>query len=783
MIKRIKLRTLVLGGIITLLFLFLIFRIYKVQIVDGSMWLEMAEKRWSTTETFTAKRGTITDRNGNVLAMDALAYNVSINPKVIHEAGIEEEVTEALTSILGMSKEAVEAHLNAKRDDGTYYSNRELRKGGWQIEKTVADKLKEFSSELKDELIANKKTGDTGIYISETYERLYPFKKLASQVIGYVSLDGENKMGIESTFDDRLTGSDGYISYQKDGKKVQIVGSNVEYVAPKDGQTINLTLDADIQSYADEALRSVVEQYNPLSATAIVANPKTMEIYAMSNMPEFDPNEYWKDNSEYAAMYNHAVSSIYEPGSTFKIATLAAAIEEGVFDPEEKYQSGSFYVPGDPTPVRDHNKVGWGTISFLDGLKYSSNVAFAKLGFEKLGGDKLRDYFNRFGFGQKTGIEISNEASGTIKFQYNRDIAAASFGQGGVLVTPIQQITAVAAVANGGLLMKPYIVKSITDTNTQTTTVTEPTVVRRVISEESSKLANSYLEQVVSDLEKGTGRNAYIEGYRVAGKTGTAQKVVTQNGKQVYSKDKYVVSFIGYAPVEDPQLIIYVIIDEPQVESAGGGRIAAPVFKEIMLKSLRKLEIAPDYDTIQNNDEEASAEVMIETPDVSGMKGVLAKEKLKNAGLQYEFVGDGAIIEQQIPSAGTLVHPTQTIYLVTEQKENLVVPDLTGASLRDAVEISALLGIQIKAQGSGYVYDQTLDESGSTKVLRVKLSPLQESEYYVSGTLDSNNEGDGTGEQEDGDSSQTDDGASESEGSTAESEDSNASNSEATSSE
>lgn len=781
MIKRIKLRTLVLGGIITLLFLFLIFRIYKVQIVEGSMWLELAEKRWSTTETFTAKRGTITDRDGKVLAMDALAYNVSINPKVIHEAGIAEEVTEALTSILEMSKKEVEAHLNAKREDGTYYSNRELRKGGWQIEKTVADQLKEFSSKLKDKLVANKKTGDTGIYITETYERLYPFKKLASQVIGYVSLDRENKMGIESTFDDLLTGSDGYISYQKDGKKVQIAGSDVDYVAPQDGQTINLTLDSDIQSYADDALRSVVEQYNPISATAIVANPKTMEIYAMANMPDYDPNEYWKNNSDYAAMYNHAVSSIYEPGSTFKIATLAAAIEEGVFHPEETYLSGTFYVPGDPTPIRDHNKVGWGTISFLDGLKFSSNVAFAKLGFNNLGGDKLRDYFNRFGFGQKTGIEISNEASGTIKFQYNRDIAAASFGQGGVLVTPIQQVAAVAAVANGGLLMKPYIVKSITDTNTQTTTVTEPTVVRRVISEESSKLANSYLEQVVSDLEKGTGRNAYIEGYRVAGKTGTAQKVVTKNGKLVYSDDKYVVSFIGYAPVEDPQLIVYVIIDEPQVESAGGGRIAAPVFREIMLKSLRKLEIAPDYDTIQSNkEEEATTEVMIEAPDVTGMKGALGKEKLKNSGLQYEFVGEGAIIEQQIPAAGTLVHPTQKIYLVTEQKENLVVPDLTGVSLRDAVEITALLGVRIKAEGSGYVYEQTLDESGSTKVLRVKLSPLQESEYYVSGTLNSNSDDQSEdGEQEDSDSSQSDDSSSESIGGSSETDASNASDSSA----
>lgn len=730
MIKRIKLRTLFLGGIITLLFLFLICRIYKVQIVEGSMWLSLAEKRWSTTETFKANRGTITDRDGNVLAMDALAYNVSINPTVIHNAGIEDEVTEVLTTILGMSKEAVNTHLNATRDDGSYYSNRELRQGGWHIEKEVADKLKEASSKLKETLSIEKKASDPGIYIQETYERFYPRNELASQLIGYISLDGENKMGIESTFNDLLTGTDGFISYQKDGQKVQIAGSDVEYVAPKNGQRIQLTIDSDIQHYAEEALRSVVEQYSPVSATAIVANPNTMEILAMANMPEFNPNEYWK--SDYGAMYNHAVGSLYEPGSTFKIATLAAAIEEGVFDPDELYQSGSIYVPGDPTPIRDHNRLGWGMISFLDGLKLSSNVAFVKLGFERLGADKLRDYFTRFGFGQKTGIEIPNEAVGTIHFQYNRDIAAATFGQGGVMVTPIQQVAAVAAVANGGLLMKPYIVKSTTDTLTQTTTVTEPTVVRRVISEETSKLASGYLEQVVSDLEKGTARNAYIEGYRVAGKTGTAQKVVGKN----YSKDKFVVSFIGYAPVDDPQLIVYIIIDEPNDPLAGGSKVAAPVFREIVLKSLRKLEIAPNYESIVSDDETQSTEVMIATPDVTGIKGALAKEKLKNAGLNFEFVGEGKLIEQQIPTAGTLVHPTQKIYLITEQKDDLTVPDLIGVPLRDAVEIAAILGVKLKIEGSGYVYAQELTKEGSTKVLNIMLSPLEQSDFYVPGTLD-----------------------------------------------
>jgi len=728
MIKRIKLRTLTLGGLITLLFLFLLFHLYKTQIVEGAKWLELAEKRWHDSETFQAKRGTITDRDGNVLAMDALAYNVSINPQIIHNSDIADEVAEGLSSILKVNENYIEDHLNAKRDDGSYYANRELRQGGWYIEKEVADELIAFRDELKEELRKNKLGSDTGIYLTETYERFYPREKRASQIIGYISLDGENRIGLESTFNDILEGQDGYISYQKDGQRVQILGSDVDYAAAKDGQTIQLTLDNEIQMYAEEALRNVVKEYAPKSATAIVANPNTMEILAMANMPDFNPNEYW--DTDYSAMYNHAVGSLYEPGSTFKIATLAAAIEEGVFDPDELYQSGSITVSGDPTPIRDHNRVGWGKISFLEGLKLSSNVAFVKLGYERIGGDKFREYLTNFGFGQKTGIEMPNEATGTIRFQWPRDIAAATFGQGVVLVTPIQQIAAVAAVANGGELMKPYIVKSITDPATKTTTVTEPTVVRRVISEESSKLASEYLEQVVSDRERGTGRNAYIEGYRVAGKTGTAQKVV--NNK--YSSDKFVVSFIGYAPVEDPQLIVFVLIDEPNNPLAGGSAVAAPVFREIMLKSLRKLDIAPSYDvtTEASNPEDADAETvvaMIKTPDVTGLKGVLAKEKLKVSGLNHEFIGDGVIVEQQIPAAGTLVHPTQRIYLVTEQKEDLVVPDLIGASLRDAVEITALLGVKLKIEGSGYIYDQQLTEEKGQRTLTVKLKPLADSEY------------------------------------------------------
>ncbi|MHA6484734.1 penicillin-binding transpeptidase domain-containing protein [Paenibacillus sp. strain BS8-2] len=722
--KRIKLRTLFFGGVMTLLFFVLIGRIYVVQVADGAMYFDQAKKRWAAAENITAKRGEILDRDGNVLAMDTIAYNVSVDPQIIHDADIAEEVIDGLHETLGIPKDELEAQVTAQKKDGTFYRSRELRKGGWLIDKEVADKVSAFRSDLIAQLKEEKKTLDTGIYMVETLKRFYPRNALASQLVGYVSVDGENKSGIEAYFDEQLQGVDGYLKYQKDGKRVQLSKGEVDYQEPKNGSNIQLTIDSEIQQYVVEALRDIVAKYSPLSATAIAADPNTMEILAMANMPEFDPNEYSK--YDYASYFNHSVGSLYEPGSTFKIATLAAAVEEGVFDPNEVYQSGSIVVPGDPRPIREHNRVGWGKISFLDGLKYSSNVAFVKLGFEKLGGDKLRDYFSRFGFGQKTGIELTNELAGKIDLRGNRDVASASFGQGRVQVTAIQQVAAVAAVANGGKLMEPHIVKSITDPTTKTTTVTEPKFVRQVISEETSKQVGEYLEQVVSD-PKGTGKNAYIEGYRVAGKTGTAQKVI--NGD--YSEDKFMVSFIGYAPVENPRIVLYIIVDEPNNPLVGGGSAAAPAFREIVLKTLKKMGVAPDYDVQQLENEEGSVkEAKIAVPDVKDEKVAKAQAVLQGKGLTVELVGAGGSVLAQIPSEGSYIHPTQKVYLITEKKEQLKVPDLTGVSLRDALELTSLIGARLVPEGTGYVISQQVVEENGERLVKVKLVPPEGSESY-----------------------------------------------------
>jgi len=706
MTKRIKLRTLLFGGFITLLFLILVGRIYWVQVVKGAEWYERAKDRWSASEQLAAKRGTITDRDGNVLAMDTLAYTVAVNPSRIDKLGIEDEVVKGLNLILGKNENELRAIITAKRDNGELFTQREVRPEGWKIEKAVADQIKELRTELSE------KTGETdvGITLIDDLKRYYPRNTLASQLLGYISKEGEARYGLESYFNEQLSGEDGYIKYEKDGKRVQLATGEVDFKPAIDGDNIKLTIDGDIQHYAQEALADIVDNYSPKSATIIVADPNTMEILAMANVPDYNPNEYSK--SPYENFNNHAIMSLYEPGSTFKIVTLAAAVEEGLFNPEETFKSGEIKVPG--ATIRDIKRGGWGQISFLDGIIYSSNVSFVILGYQRLGETKLREYITNFGFGQKSGIELGNELAGSIRFQFPSEVATASFGQG-VSVTMIQQVAAVAAVANGGTLYKPQLVKEIYDPATKTTTVNEPKAVRRVISEETSRKVGEYLEQVVSNQEYGTGRRAYLEGYRIAGKTGTAQKWTNKG----WSDDKFVTSFIGYAPVEDPKVVVYVLVDEPNDPLVGGGIVAAPAFKEVVAKSLRKLGVAPS--TTESGANTSKKEAMVKVPDMKDLKVLQARAELTVRNLELELIGNGGTVLQQVPAAGALVSPGQRIYLITEQRDKLKVPDLTGLSLRDALEISSVLGVRLIANGEGYVAVQKESEENGERTLHVTL--------------------------------------------------------------
>ncbi|MFD0715132.1 penicillin-binding transpeptidase domain-containing protein [Paenibacillus sp. GCM10027626] len=713
MTKLIKLRTLLVGGMITLLFVVLVGRIYWVQVVNADFWTEKARAVWSRSETLMPTRGSISDRDGNILAMDVNAYGLAIDPDTIHKLGVEEFVISKLSLILGKSKEEISKSVNAKRDNGEYFKWREVRNGGWRLDKEVKDRLLNLREELKE----MTKQNNVGIFILDQQKRYYPKNRLASHIVGYQDKEGAAVTGFEAYFDEQLKGVEGKIQYKRDGNGVILDSEKVEFEPPHDGKNVKLTIDTDIQHYIEDAIKEAYDEYKPKNIFAIAADPNTMDILGMASYPNFNPNEY--SDFEPGAFYNHMIKSQFEPGSTFKIVTLASAVEEGVFDPEEKYVSGRIKVGNGYK--RDVNRDGWGTITFLEGLKRSSNVAFVKLGYERLGAEKLIKYIRDFGFGEKTGIELPGEISGGIKINPNipDEVASATFGQGRVTVTAIQQVAAVAAVANGGKLLQPHVIKEIEDPVTKKTKVIEPKLVRQVISPQTSKLVGEYLEQVVSDKDKGTGKNAYLPGYRVAGKTGTAQKVV--KGSSGYSSEKYVVSFIGYAPVDDPKIVVLVVADEPQGgSSSGGGKVAAPVFKKIVEKSLRHMNVRPRLDAKEIENLE---EITITVPDVVGSDVSKAKDALSKKELSAEVVGKGKVVKQQIPKKGTVVSPSQKVYLITEDREKIAVPDMRGLSMRDALEICSLLNIRFVTVGQGFVTDQVMGQKNGERVLKLVLKP------------------------------------------------------------
>ncbi|MEK0313064.1 penicillin-binding transpeptidase domain-containing protein [Cohnella sp. 56] len=722
MTKRIRVRTLLAGGLITLLFVALWGRIYWVQVAHAEFWSEEARKTWVTTKKLVQERGTISDRTGTVLAADTAAYTLALSPKVIHKLNDEhpdwkliDQISSKVFNVLGKPEDETRKIIDAKTSKGEYFSQREVRPEGWKLDKEVADRLLAFRDQMRE--LTGKK--DVGIYMVEEKKRYYPLGSLASQILGYEDKEGLAVMGLEKTLDDELKGEEGSITYQKDGKRTQLAGGEIEAKQALDGKNVTLTIDHDIQFYMEQAMKKAYDENHPVSMTAIAADPKTMDILGMVSLPDFDPNTYWNYSKNLSAFKNNAVQSIYEPGSTFKIVTLAAAVQEGLFNPEDHYMSGSVAIPKSK-PVNDIKRGGWGEISYLEGLKRSSNVAFVKLGYEKLGKDKFKQYIDNFGFGVRTGIELPGEIAGTTRLVRERDYASATFGQA-VSVTPIQQVAAVAAVANGGKLMTPHIIKSISDPNTGEKVVTEPKVIRQVISEQTSKKVGEYLEQVVSDKAIGTGRNAYIEGYRIAGKTGTAQKVIGSG----YAEDKFVVSFIGYAPVEDPKIVLYVLVDEPQDAKAGGGSVAAPIFKEIMEKSLRHLGILPNLSDKAGDKakaEEEAGPITAKVVDVSNMTTVQAKSKLSESGFGSVVLGKGAKVVSQLPKAGSVLPTSQQVYLITEKTIGSV-PSLKGLSLRDALEMCSLLGGSCTASGQGYVSAQQATREGGKLQIALTLTP------------------------------------------------------------
>lgn len=629
--KNIHIRIKIIILVIVFLFILIIGKVFYIQVIQYDRLNSYASSLWSRNLPIEGNRGIIYDRNGVVLADNITTTSLVIIPNQVEN---KEDTAKKISDILGTDYEDMLAHVSKKS------SIERVHPEGRRLSYEIADKI----SELKL----------PGVYLVKESKRYYPYDTLMSHTIGFVGIDNQGLSGLELMYDDYLTGEYGAIKYFSDAKGNRL-DLNEVYEKPQDGINMTLTINYDIQSSLERELDNAVIKYNPDQALGIAMNPKTGEILAISSRPNFSPSEYENYTVE-EINRNLPIWMTYEPGSTFKIITLASALEEKIvdLDNDQYFDSGSTKVENATLHCWKHG--GHGQQTYLQVVENSCNPGFVHLGL-KLGKDTLFNYLKLFGFGVKTGVDLNGEGTGII-FDLARvgpvELATTAFGQG-VSVTPIQQITAVSAAINGGILYKPYIVKSLNEPEINTVVLeNSPQVVRKVISEETSAKVRYALESVVAN---GTGRPAYIDGFRVGGKTGTAQKV--KDGK--YMVGNYIVSFIGFLPADDPEIIVYIAIDNAKGVTQYGGTIAAPIAKQVLLDAITALGIQKRSDGMEKeynyNDKK-----YIEVPNVVGMNVEDAIKSLKS--FKVEFSGSGQKVSYQTPSVGERILEGETVKIM-----------------------------------------------------------------------------------------------------------------------
>lgn len=608
-----------------------IFKVFYVQVFDYKKLSSLASDLWSRNLPIEASRGKILDRNGIVLADNVTTTSLVLVPNQIKN---KREVTNELAKILNVSYNEMKKHV---------FKNTSIERVhplGRRLSYEVADKIEALKFD--------------GVYLLKEAKRYYPYKTLLAHVLGYVGIDNQGLSGLELQYDKYLTGEAGAIKYFSDAKGNKLTLSDV-YVKPQDGMDLQLTIDINIQKSVERELDNVVNMMNPDMALAVVMNPKTGEVLAMSSRPTFDPNNYKNYSSEVLSR-NLPIWASYEPGSTQKIITTAASIEEKVIDiyNEHFFDSGGVTVDG--ARIRCWKAGGHGDQTFLQVLQNSCNPGFVLMG-ERLGKEKLFSYLDLFGFGQKTGIDLNGEGKGII-FPLSRvgnvELATTAFGQG-ISVTPIQQITAISAVLNGGNLLKPYVLASVLEPETGNVMYqNKKTVVRKTISKETSKTMRYALETVVA---LGGGKAAYIDGYRIGGKTGTAQKV--KDG--AYLVNNYIMSFVGIVPSNDPEAVLYIAIDNPKNTALLSSYTTTPIARRILLDIIDALDIKKQEGGVEK-DWQWDDKVYYEVPNVIGKDKKETKEILEHFKVEYSKTGSKVI--SQSPKAGERLEDGGTITLL-----------------------------------------------------------------------------------------------------------------------
>lgn len=681
-------------GIFAIFFFVLSGRIIFIQVsgeIQGVDLQEWADRQRTNYSELPARRGYILDRNGMRLAQDFTIYrlyaivdeNYSPNPetRLNHVADLE-TTAEKLAPIIEMEQSEVYSILNTGVEDEQF-----------QVE--FGGNGNQLTREQKEEIEALELPG---IHFIEEAKRYYPNGMFASQVIGLAQSNDDYVIngitGIEAQLDEVLSGEKGTISFQRDNFNTRLMNSDDVIVEASDGFDVTLTIDQKIQTILEDAMSQVEEEYQPERITATVVDPKTGEILAMSNRPSYNPN----DLADVENWYNDVISTPIEPGSTVKPFTIAAAIEEGVYNPTETYQSGSYDIDQIDRPITDYNQ-NWGEITYEEGFQRSSNVAMSKIVWEKLGEDRYLDYLKAFHFDQPAGIDLPREQAGTLLYRYPIEQLTTSFGQGSTM-TPIQMVKASTALANGGKMMKPYVIKDIIDSNTgEVIEANEPEVVGEPISKETADQVLEAMESVVTS-DVGTATSIYnLDSYTVAGKTGTAQISGGESG-YLEGHEDYIFSFLGMAPSDDPRLVMYITVKQPKLsEDEPGSAPVSFIFKHVMENGLHYLNIQPDKEQKETVDQ-------MELPDWRNTtKDTLISEMTEN-GIDPILIGDGDQIVGANMEPGTTVLSTQKVILMTDQP---TMPDLSDWSLRNVTEFARLTQLDLEVIGSGYVAEQSIE--------------------------------------------------------------------------
>lgn len=705
-------RLLILGVVIAFLLSTNIVRIFYLQVVRGEELALKAESQQMRDTEISAMRGTIYDSEGNVLAQSATVWNIFLDPLAIviesdedaseedrlkNEARTEKRrqlIIDEFTRIFEYDEEEQKELIEKTKQENHYVI----------VEKKVENNVKEEISKFISENDLNC------IGMEQATKRYYPYGSLASTVIGFTGADDQGLLGLEAYYDEQLTGTNGRVITAKDAYSHNIDNDYSTTVEATDGMSLVTTINQTIQYYLEKGLKETMNQYQAKGAYGVVMNCNTGAVVAMSSMPDFDCNEPYKltynknikaikklsnkkekEEAESKAVQNQwrnfTVSDTYVPGSVFKTFIASAALEENIATLDTTYNcTGSIKV--DSYTMKCHYHPGHGTENFTQGLENSCNPFFITIG-QKLGVHNYFKYFDGFGFTQKTGIDLPGEAMPQYYPEESYgivELSSASFGQTNSL-TPIQVCAGLSAIANGGKLVTPYLVSSIVDADGKVVSKTQPNVVRQVISEETSKTVREMMKSVV---DNGTGKNGYVAGYSVGGKTGTSTKLgESKEGEG----DKYIVSFGAIAPSDNPELAMIIIVDEPN-QDLGGGALCAPIAAEVIEEAMAVLGIEPKYD------EKEVKKLSAYTPNVTGKSLSDAKKMISEYKLKTVVIGDGDKVTRQNPTSASTIPTNGTVYLYTNdaKKQTVKVPNFNGLTVNEAKSLAGdcFLNIEIK---------------------------------------------------------------------------------------